>query len=53
MLVLTRKINQKIFLGNDNGIQITLLGIDGKYAKIGINAPKEVRILRDEHVEDH
>ena len=46
MLVLTRKINESIMIGND--IEITILAVDGEQIKIGINAPKNVDIHRKE-----
>jgi carbon storage regulator len=46
MLVLSRKEKQSFLLGDD--IEITLLEISGDKAKIAINAPKEISILRKE-----
>ncbi|OEF99498.1 carbon storage regulator [Vulcanibacillus modesticaldus] len=46
MLILSRKKNQSIILGND--IEITVVAIEGDQVKIGINAPKHVEILRKE-----
>lgn len=46
MLILTRKKNESIKI-NEN-IEITLLEIDGSNVKIGISAPKSVRVLRSE-----
>jgi len=46
MLVLSRKINQKINIGND--ITITIVRINGKAAVVGIDAPKEIQIMREE-----
>ena len=46
MLILTRKKNESIKI-NEN-IEITILDMDGGSVKIGINAPKSVRILRSE-----
>ena len=50
MLVLTRKTDEKIMIGND--IEISILGIEGNSVKIGINAPKDVAILRMEVFEN-
>ena len=49
MLILTRKIEEKIKIG-DNTV-ITILGIEGGSVKIGIDAPKEITILRMEVLE--
>ena len=46
MLVLTRKLKDKILIGRD--IVITVLEIEGSSVKIGIEAPREVSILRME-----
>lgn len=46
MLVLTRKTNQAIQIGDN--IEIKILSIDGEQIKIGINAPKNVEIHRKE-----
>lgn len=46
MLVLTRKKNEAIQIGDD--IEIKILGIEGDQIKIGINAPKSVDIHRKE-----
>ncbi|MFJ7858081.1 carbon storage regulator CsrA [Peribacillus sp. NPDC097206] len=46
MLVLTRKPNESIVIGND--IEITILAIEGEQIKIGITAPKNVDIHRKE-----
>ncbi|WP_456277631.1 carbon storage regulator CsrA [Bacillus sp. AK128] len=46
MLVLTRKLNQSIQIGND--IELTVLSIDGEQVKLGINAPKHIDIHRKE-----
>lgn len=49
MLVLSRKINDSILIGTD--ITITVLGVEGERVKIGIDAPKNVRILRMETID--
>ena len=46
MLVLTRKTNQSIHIGDD--IEIKVIQVDGDQVKLGINAPKNVEIHRSE-----
>lgn len=50
MLVLTRKRGQKLII-NDN-IEVTVLETKGDSVKIGINAPREVSIFREEIYEE-
>ncbi len=46
MLILTRKAEEKIKIGDN--IVVSVLGIEGGSVKIGIDAPKEITILRME-----
>ncbi len=46
MLVLTRRIDEMINIGD--AIVVTVLGIDGDKVKLGIKAPREIPILRNE-----
>lgn len=46
MLVLTRKLDEAIRIGDD--IKITILRVKGNTIRIGIEAPREVRVVRDE-----
>jgi carbon storage regulator len=46
MLVLTRKLNQSIKIGDE--IEIKILAIDGEQIKVGIDAPKNIEIHRKE-----
>jgi carbon storage regulator len=46
MLVLTRKISETITI--DDHIKITIVQIKGKQVRIGIDAPKETKIYREE-----
>lgn len=49
MLVLTRKIGETINL--DGGIKVTVTDIIGHQVKIGIDAPAEVKVYREELLE--
>lgn len=46
MLILTRKVGESILIGDD--IRITTLGIQGRQIRIGISAPNEVTVHREE-----
>lgn len=46
MLVLSRKPGQRIVIGDN--IFLTVVKVDGERTRIGIDAPKDVRILREE-----
>lgn len=46
MLVLTRKRNESIMIGDD--IKITIVDVKGDQIKIGIDAPKSVTVHREE-----
>ena len=46
MLVLTRKTDEQILIGDD--IKITLIRVRGNSVRIGIDAPREVRVVRAE-----
>ncbi len=46
MLVLGRKTNQSVMIGDE--IVVTILAVDGDQVKIGIQAPAQVTILRQE-----
>jgi carbon storage regulator len=46
MLVLTRKPGQSIMIGD--GVEVQVLSVAGEKVRLGINAPRDVSIFRDE-----
>ncbi|MBO4321023.1 MAG: carbon storage regulator CsrA [Treponema sp.] len=46
MLILSRKVDEKIIIGND--ITLTIIEIHGDLVKIGVEAPKNVKVFRQE-----
>lgn len=46
MLVLTRRIGEALIVGDD--VNITILGVKGNQVRLGINAPKNVSVDREE-----
>ena len=46
MLILTRRVGETVMIGND--ITVTVLGVKGNQVGVGVNAPKEVAVHREE-----
>ena len=46
MLILTRRIGEALKVGDD--VSVTVLGIKGSQVRLGINAPKDVSVHREE-----
>jgi len=46
MLILTRRVNETLMIGND--VTVTVLGVNGAQVRIGIQAPKNVAVHREE-----
>ena len=46
MLILTRRVGESLIIGDD--IVINILGVKGNQIRIGVNAPKEISVHREE-----
>lgn len=46
MLILTRRVGETLMVGDD--VTVTVLGVKGNQVRIGVNAPKEVAVHREE-----
>ena len=46
MLILTRRVGETLMIGDD--VSITVLGVKGNQVRVGIDAPKEIAVHREE-----
>jgi carbon storage regulator len=46
MLILTRQVGETLMIGDD--VSVTVLGVKGNQVRIGINAPRDVAVHREE-----
>jgi carbon storage regulator CsrA len=46
MLILTRRVNEALMVGDE--VTVTVLGVKGGQVRIGINAPRDVGVHREE-----
>jgi carbon storage regulator len=46
MLILTRRVGESLMIGED--ITVTVLGVKGNQVRIGVNAPRDVAVHREE-----
>jgi carbon storage regulator len=46
MLILTRRVTESLKIGND--VTVTIIGIKGNQVRVGVSAPKDVEVHREE-----
>ena len=46
MLILTRRMGETLMIGAD--VSVTIVGVNGNQVKLGINAPRDVEVYREE-----
>ncbi len=46
MLILTRRVGETLMIGED--VTVTVLGVKGNQVRIGVNAPKDIPVHREE-----
>ena len=46
MLILTRRVGETLVIGDE--VTVTVLGVRGNQVRLGVNAPKEVAVHREE-----
>ena len=46
MLILTRRVGESLVIGDD--VTVTVLGVRGNQVRLGVNAPKDVAVHREE-----
>lgn len=49
MLILTRRVGEAVLVGEgDNAVTLTVLGVKGNQVRVGVAAPKAIKVLREE-----
>lgn len=48
MLIVTRRPGEKVIIGGNQEVSVSILGVKGNQVRIGVDAPKEVPVHREE-----
>jgi len=48
MLILTRNVGETIVIGENGDVTVTVLGVKGNQVRLGVNAPRDVPVHREE-----
>ena len=48
MLILTRRLGERLVIGENGEIKVTILAIKGNQIRLGVEAPKEITVHREE-----
>ncbi|MDG1507581.1 MAG: carbon storage regulator CsrA [Luminiphilus sp.] len=51
MLILTRRINESLIIGDN--VTVTILGVKGNQVRVGVDAPRDVAVHRQELAQKH
>ena len=46
MLILTRRVGETLMIGDE--VSVTVLGVKGNQVRLGVNAPKDIAVHREE-----
>lgn len=46
MLILTRRVGESVVIGDD--VSVTVLGVKGNQVRLGVNAPRDIAVHREE-----
>ena len=50
-MILTRRVGETVMIGDE--IEVTILGVKGNQVRVGVKAPREIGVHREERSEEH